>query len=129
MIPKIMIVDDAAFMRMLLKDILEGNGFQIVGQATNGNESIQKYRELNPDVVTMDIMMPGMDGIQAIKGIKAMDPDARIIICSAMGQKERVVEAIKAGAKDFIFKPFKPEQVIQTLRKNLKDDFVSNCGT
>ncbi len=125
MIPKIMIVDDAAFMRMLLKDILENNGFQIVGQAVNGRESIQKYKELNPDMVTMDIMMPGMDGIQAIKEIKSIDPNARIVICSAMGQKERVIEAIKAGARDFIFKPFQPEQIVQTLLKNSGNNVAS----
>ena len=120
-----MIVDDAAFMRMLLKDILENNGFQIVGQAVNGRESIQKYKELNPDMVTMDIMMPGMDGIQAIKEIKSIDPNARIVICSAMGQKERVIEAIKAGARDFIFKPFQPEQIVQTLLKNSGNNVAS----
>lgn len=120
-----MIVDDAAFMRMLLKDILENNGFQIVGQAVNGRESIQKYKELNPDMVTMDIMMPGMDGIQAIKEIKSIDPNARIVICSAMGQKERVIEAIKAGARDFIFKPFQPEHIVQTLLKNSGNNVAS----
>ena len=118
---RILVVDDAAFMRMLLKDILGNGGFEIAGEATSGAEAVRKYKELQPDLVTMDIMMPDMDGIQAVQEIKALDPNARIIMCSAMGQKEMVVEAIKAGAKDFIIKPFQAERILETLEKTMKE--------
>ena len=118
---RILVVDDAAFMRMLLKDILGNGGFEIAGEATSGAEAVRKYKELQPDLVTMDILMPDMDGIQAVKEIKALDPNARIIMCSAMGQKEMVVEAIKAGAKDFITKPFQAERILETLEKTMKE--------
>lgn len=118
---RILVVDDAAFMRMLLKDILGNGGFEIAGEATSGVEAVRKYKELQPDLVTMDILMPDMDGIQAVKEIKALDPNARIIMCSAMGQKEMVVEAIKAGAKDFITKPFQAERILETLEKTMKE--------
>ncbi|BBE31297.1 chemotaxis protein CheY [Tepiditoga spiralis] len=113
----ILITDDAAFMRMILKDIVTKGGYEVVGEASNGQESVEKYKELSPDFVTMDITMPVMDGIQAIKEIKSVDPNAKIIVCSAMGQQAMVIEAIQAGAKDFIVKPFQPNRVIEALQK------------
>jgi two-component system chemotaxis response regulator CheY len=114
---KVLIVDDAAFMRMLLKDIVTKAGFEVVGEASNGKEAVEKYKELKPDVVTMDITMPEMNGIEAVKEIKKMDPNANIIMVSAMGQQAMVIEAIQAGAKDFIVKPFQPARVIEALKK------------
>lgn len=116
---RILIVDDAAFMRMMIKDILTKNGFEVVGEAENGQVAIEKYKELKPDLVTMDITMPEMDGIQAVKKIREIDSSARIIICSAMGQQAMVIDAIQAGAKDFIVKPFQPDRVIEAVRKAL----------
>ncbi len=116
---KVLIVDDAAFMRMMIKDILSKNGYIVVGEAENGRVAIDKYMELRPDLVTMDITMPEMDGIAAVKEIKAADPAARIIMCSAMGQQAMVIDAIQAGAKDFIVKPFQPERVIEAVAKAL----------
>ncbi len=113
----ILIVDDAAFMRMMIKDILSKNGFSVVGEAENGLKAVEKYKELNPDLVIMDITMPEMDGIQAVKQIKSLDPSARIIMCSAMGQQAMVIESIQAGAKDFIVKPFQAERVIEAVKK------------
>lgn len=114
---KILIVDDAAFMRMMIKDILEKNGFQIVGEANNGLKAVELYKKERPDVVTMDITMPDMDGIEAVKEIKAFDPAAKIIMCSAMGQQTMVMDAIKAGARDFIVKPFQPDRVLEAIKK------------
>lgn len=118
---KVLIVDDAAFMRMLLKDIVTKAGFEVVGEATNGVEAVEKYKELKPDIVTMDITMPEMNGIEAVKKIKEIDPNAKIIMCSAMGQQAMVIEAIQAGAKDFIVKPFQPARVIEALQKLAKE--------
>lgn len=117
---KILIVDDAAFMRMLLKDIVSKAGYEIAGEAANGREAIEKYKELSPDVVTMDITMPEMTGIEATKEIIKADPNAKIIMCSAMGQQMMVVEAIQAGAKDFIVKPFQQGRVVEALSKVVK---------
>ena len=117
MATKILIVDDAAFMRMMIKDILVKNGFDVVGEADNGARAIEKFQELRPDLVTMDITMPEMDGITAVKEIKRMDPGARVIMCSAMGQQAMVIEAIQAGARDFIVKPFQPDRVLEAVRK------------
>ncbi|KAJ53492.1 two-component system chemotaxis response regulator CheY [Clostridium tetanomorphum] len=114
---KVLIVDDAAFMRMMIKDILEKNGFEVIGEANNGLKAVELYKKERPDVVTMDITMPDMDGIQAVKEIKAMDPGAKIIMCSAMGQQTMVMDAIKAGAKDFIVKPFQPDRVLEAIKK------------
>lgn len=116
---KILIVDDAAFMRMMIKDILEKNGFEVVGEANNGIKAVELYKKETPDVVTMDITMPDMDGIEAVKAIKEFDPAAKIIMCSAMGQQTMVMDAIKAGAKDFIVKPFQPDRVIEAVTKVL----------
>lgn len=116
---KVLIVDDAAFMRMMLKDILSKNGFEVVGEAENGKIASQMYGELKPDVVTMDITMPEMDGIAAVKEIKGSDPSAKIVMVSAMGQQAMVIEAIRAGAADFIVKPFQPDRVLEALGKAL----------
>ncbi len=120
MAKRILIVDDAAFMRMLLKDIVTKAGYEVAGEASNGKEAIEKYKELNPDVVTMDITMPEMSGIDAAKEIIKIDPAARIVMCSAMGQQMMVVEAIQAGAKDFIVKPFQQGRVVEALSKVVK---------
>ncbi|SES79382.1 response regulator [Anaerobranca gottschalkii] len=114
---KIMIVDDAAFMRMMIKDILVKNGYEVVGEAANGVEAVEKYKELKPDLVTMDITMPEMDGVTALKEIKKIDPNAKVIMCSAMGQQAMVIDAIQSGAKDFIVKPFQNDRVIEAVRK------------
>ncbi|MCR5624760.1 MAG: response regulator [Lachnospiraceae bacterium] len=115
----ILIVDDAAFMRMMIKDILTKGGFNVVGEAENGLTAIKKYSELKPDLVTLDITMPEMDGIHALKEIKQIDQDARVIMCSAMGQQAMVIEAIQSGARDFIVKPFQVDRVLEAVRKAL----------
>ncbi len=115
----VLIVDDAAFMRMMIKDILTKNGFEIAGEAENGKVAIEKYTELDPELVVMDITMPEVDGIQAVKQIMSMDPKARIVMCSAMGQQAMVIESIQAGAKDFIVKPFQADRVIEAVKKAL----------
>lgn len=114
---RVLIVDDAAFMRMMIKDILSKNGYDVVGEAENGAVAVEKYKDLKPDLVTMDITMPDMDGIAAVRAIKAHDAAAKIIMCSAMGQQAMVIDAIQAGAKDFIVKPFQPERVIEAVSK------------
>ncbi|NLT19910.1 MAG: response regulator [Syntrophomonadaceae bacterium] len=116
---RVLIVDDAAFMRMMIKDILSKNGYEVVGEAENGQVAIEKYKDLKPDLVTMDITMPEMDGIAAVKEIRAFDSSARVIMCSAMGQQAMVIDAIQAGAKDFIVKPFQPERVLEAVSKAL----------
>ncbi|MBS3969395.1 MAG: response regulator [Clostridia bacterium] len=120
MAKRVLIVDDAAFMRMMIKDILSKNGYEIAGEAENGQKAVEMYKELKPDLVTMDITMPEKDGIAAVKEIKQMDASARIIMCSAMGQQMMVMEAIQAGARDFIVKPFQQERVIQAMEKAAK---------
>lgn len=117
MAKNILICDDAAFMRMMIKDILTKNGYNVVGEAENGNKAIEAYNELKPDLVLMDITMPELDGIGALKGIKQTDPNASVIMCSAMGQQAMVIEAIQSGAKDFIVKPFQAERVIEAVKK------------
>ena len=113
----ILICDDAAFMRMMIKDILTKNGYIIVGEAENGAKAVEKYAELKPDLVLMDITMPEMDGIEALKKIKAADANASIIMCSAMGQQAMVIESIQSGAKDFIVKPFQADRVLEAVQK------------
>lgn len=115
----ILVVDDAAFMRMMLKDILTKGGHEVVGEAGNGLEAIDQYGKLKPDLVTMDITMPEMEGIEALKRIKTDDPKAKIIMCSAMGQQGMVVQAIQAGAKDFVVKPFQADRVLEAITKAL----------
>ena len=117
MAKNILISDDAAFMRMMIKDILTKNGYNVVGEAENGARAVEKYNELKPDLVLMDITMPEMDGIQALKKIKENDPSASVIMCSAMGQQAMVIESIQAGAKDFIVKPFQADRVIEAVKK------------
>jgi len=116
---KVLIVDDAAFMRMMIKEILTKNGYTVVGEASDGAQAVEKYKELGPDLVTMDITMPEMDGIAALKEIKKIDPNARVIMCSAMGQQAMVIDAIQAGAKDFIVKPFQADRVLEAIKKTL----------
>lgn len=117
MAKNILICDDAAFMRMMIKDILTKNGYNVVGEAENGTKGVEKFNELKPDLVLMDITMPEMDGIQALKAIKGADANALVIMCSAMGQQAMVIESIQAGAKDFIVKPFQADRVIEAVKK------------
>ncbi|MCA1030082.1 response regulator [Bacillus timonensis] len=116
---KILIVDDAAFMRMMIKDILTKNGYDVVAEAADGSQAVDKYKEHQPDLVTMDITMPEMDGITALKEIKKINPAAKVIMCSAMGQQAMVIDAIQAGAKDFIVKPFQADRVLEAIGKTL----------
>lgn len=117
---KILLVDDAAFMRMNLKNILEKENHKIIAEAENGREAIEKFRDKNPDLTILDITMPEMDGLEALKKIKNIDHDARIIMCSAMGQQNMVIEAIESGARDFVVKPFKPKRVLEAINKAVK---------
>ncbi len=119
---RVLIADDASFMRQMIRDIIEPEGFEVVGEASDGVEVIEKFKELHPDMVMMDIVMPKCSGIDSVKGIIAMDPTARVVMCSALGQESLVMEAIEAGAKDFIVKPFKPEAVVSTLKKALEKE-------
>lgn len=112
---KVLIVDDAAFMRVTLKTLLERNNFEVVGEAVNGLEGVKKFVEVNPDVVTMDITMPEMDGVQALKEIKKINPNAKVVMISAMGQETMVKEAVLSGAIGFLVKPFKEDAVIKSL--------------
>ena len=112
---KILLVDDAAFMRMMVKDALTKNGFTDLYEASDGVEAVDKFKEIHPDLVIMDITMPNMDGLEALKAIKQIDANANVVMCSAMGQEAMVIEAIKSGAKDFIVKPFKPERILKTV--------------
>jgi len=119
-VPKtILVVDDAAFMRMMIRDILAREGYTIV-EAVNGRDAVEKYSEISPDLVTMDITMPEMDGISALQSIRLSDPSARILIVSAMGQQKMVVEALELGALDFLVKPFQPAKVLETVKKCLQ---------
>lgn len=119
MAKRILITDDALFMRVTLRNIVTENGYDVAGEASNGREAVELYRRLSPDLVLMDITMPEMDGIAALKAIRAADPAANVVMCSAMGQKELVIEAVQAGAKDFIVKPFQPDRVVGSLTKIL----------
>ncbi|MBO8129221.1 MAG: response regulator [Peptococcaceae bacterium] len=119
MAAKILVVDDAAFMRMTIKNTVTKAGYEVVDEAENGAVAIKKYEEHKPDVVTMDITMPELDGIGAVKAIIAKDPDAKIVMVTAMGQQQMVMEAIQAGAKDFIVKPFEQERILQAIKKVL----------
>jgi two-component system chemotaxis response regulator CheY len=114
---RVLIVDDALFMRNMLKEIMSKGGFEVVGEAANGVEAIERYRELRPDLVTMDIVMPLKSGIEALGEIVQEFPDANIVMCSALGQEALVVEAVETGAKDFIVKPFKEDQVLEIVRR------------
>ncbi|MGB2728762.1 MAG: response regulator [Halobacteriota archaeon] len=116
---KVLIVDDAAFMRMMLKNILGANGHEIVGEAADGVQSLEKYAQLKPDLVTMDIVMPQLDGIEATREIMTSHPEARIVMCTAVGQQAKVLEAMKAGAKGYIVKPFQAPKVVEEINKVL----------
>ena len=119
MAKNILICDDAAFMRMMIKDILTKNGYTVAGEAENGVKAVEKYNEVKPDLVLMDITMPEMDGIEALRKIKEQDPSAVVVMCSAIGQQAMVIESIQAGAKDFIVKPFQPDRVLEAVSKVL----------
>lgn len=116
---KVLIIDDAAFMRLSLKSMLERNGFEVVGEAENGEIGVVKYKEVSPDIVTMDVTMPKMDGVQTLKLIKEYDPKARVVMVTAMGQEQIVKQAVLSGAKSFIVKPFKEDRLVETLKKVL----------
>lgn len=116
---KILLVDDAAFMRKVIKDTLSKNGYTDLYEAVDGADAVEKFTEINPDLVIMDITMPNMDGLEALKAMRAKNGAANIVMCSAMGQEAMVVEAIKLGAMDFIVKPFKPDRILQTVQKIL----------
>jgi two-component system, chemotaxis family, chemotaxis protein CheY len=117
---RVLVADDASFMRMMIKDILIKNQYEIADEAFDGINAVEKYISSNPDIVIMDITMPNMDGIQALTEIKKIDANAKVIMCSAMGQEGMVVEAIKSGAVDFIVKPFKSDRIIEALNKALE---------
>ncbi|WP_106495961.1 response regulator [Lentibacillus sp. Marseille-P4043] len=116
---KVLITDDAAFMRMQLKDILTKLGHEVVGEAENGKDAVEKFQELEPDLITMDITMPEMNGVESVKEIKKLNSNVKVIMCSAMGQQGMVVEAIQAGAKDFIVKPFTQDRIQEAVEKVL----------
>ncbi len=115
----VLVCDDAIFMRTMIADILQQSGFEVIGEAETGVQAIEKYQQLQPDLVTMDIVMPDMGGIDAVREITKFDPNARILMCSAMGQQALVVEAIQAGAKDFVVKPFQPSRVLEAVQRVL----------
>ena len=116
---RVLVVDDAVFMRKMVSDALSGGGHEIVGEAGNGDEAVQRYRELRPDVMTLDITMPEKDGISALREIIASDPGAKVVMCSALGQESKVLESIKLGAKDFVVKPFQADRVLSAIDKAL----------
>ena len=116
---KILLVDDAAFMRMMLKDTLTKNGYTDIYEAVDGADAVEKFKEIGPDLVVMDITMPNMDGLEALKAIRALNGSANVVMCSAMGQESMVMDAVRSGAKDFIVKPFKPDRVLKTVNSIL----------
>jgi two-component system chemotaxis response regulator CheY len=115
--PKILVVDDALFMRTTLRKVLTDSGFEVVGEAENGQLAVESYQALKPDVVMMDITMPVMDGLTALKEIKKIAPGAKVIMCTALGQERSVMDALQSGAHDYLIKPFKPEKVIEAVQK------------
>ena len=119
MASRVLIVDDLAFIKLIIKDTLEKTGFEVAGEASNGVEAIEQYKRLQPDIILMDITMPKMDGIQAIQEIVKIDPQAKVIMCSALGQQKLIIQSIQLGAKDFIVKPFKPERIVGAIKKAL----------
>lgn len=116
---RVLVVDDAAFMRKLVTDALSGGGHEVVGEAGNGAEAVARYQELRPDLTTLDITMPEKDGLEALREIIAIDPSAKVVMCSALGQESKVLESIKLGAKDFVVKPFQPDRVLSAVSKAL----------
>ena len=125
MAKRILLVDDANIIKLMLRKILTEGGYEIAGEASTGEEAVKKYTELHPDLVTMDITMNGMGGINALKAIRAIDPNAKVIMCSAMGQKYLVMEAVKAGAVNFIMKPFEPDKVLEAVERAFNDGISS----
>ena len=119
---RILVADDASFMRQMIREIVEAEGHEVVGEASDGIEAVEGFKELHPDLVTMDIVMPRRSGIDAVRGILELDPTARVVMCSALGQETLVTEAMEAGAQDFIVKPFKPDAVLETIKKVLEKD-------
>ena len=119
---RVLVADDASFMRQMIREIVESEGLEVCGEASDGIEAIDEFKRLHPDVVTMDIVMPRKSGIDAVRGIMELDPTACVVMCSALGQETLVTEALEAGAKDFIVKPFKPDSVIETLKKVLEKE-------
>ncbi len=116
----VLVCDDAIFMRTMISDILSQAGYEVVGEAETGTQAVERFKELNPDLVTMDIVMPGMGGIDAVREILKIAPGARVLMCSAMGQQALVIEAIQAGAKDFVVKPFQPSRVLEAVQRVLE---------
>jgi two-component system chemotaxis response regulator CheY len=116
---RVLVVDDAVFMRKMVSDALSTGGHEVVGEAANGHEAVQQFQSLKPEVTTLDITMPELDGISALKAILEVDPGARVIMCSALGQESKVLESIKAGARDFVVKPFQPVRVLEAVGKAL----------
>lgn len=114
---RVLVVDDAAFMRKMVSDALAQGGHEVIGEAANGLEAVERYKELAPEVTTLDITMPEKDGLSALEDILALDPSARVVMCSALGQESKVLKAIKSGAKDFVVKPFQPERVLDAVAK------------
>jgi len=119
---RVLVADDASFMRQMIREIVEAEGFEVCGEASDGLEAIEEFKRLHPDVVTMDIVMPRKSGIDAVRGIMELDRSACVVMCSALGQETLVAEAMQAGARDFIVKPFKPDSVIDTLKKVLEKE-------
>jgi two-component system chemotaxis response regulator CheY len=117
---RVLVVDDAIFMRTMISDILKKGDFEVCGEGATGAEAVEQYKKLKPDLVIMDIIMPDMGGIEAVKAIMQLDPSARVLMCSAMGQQALVVEAIQAGARDFVVKPFQPSRVLEAARRVLQ---------
>jgi two-component system, chemotaxis family, chemotaxis protein CheY len=116
---RILVVDDAAFMRKMVSDALTKGGHEVIGEAANGAEAIERFQELKPEVMTLDITMPEMDGLSALREIIGLDPSARVVMCSALGQESKVLESIRLGAKDFVVKPFQPDRVLDAVGKAL----------
>ena len=114
---KILIVDDSRTSRKMLRNILESNGHEIIDEAVNGQEGVQKFQALKPDVVTLDITMPGVDGVEALKMIKALDPESKVVMVTAAGQKNKMIECIKAGANEFLTKPFEQQEIVDVINK------------
>ena len=119
---RILVADDASFMRQMIREIVEAEGYEVCGEASDGIEAVELFKELHPDICTMDIVMPRRSGIDAVRAVVELDPSARIVMCSALGQETLVTEAMQAGAKDFIVKPFKPDSVLSTLKRVLEKE-------
>jgi two-component system chemotaxis response regulator CheY len=119
---RILVADDASFMRQMIREIVESEGYEVVGEAADGIEAVDLFKQLNPEIVTMDIVMPRRSGIDAVRGIVELDPGARVVMCSALGQETLVTEALQAGARDFIVKPFKPDAVLATLKQVIEKE-------